>query len=200
MSAGPTSSRVLEDLRQLLASGELGSGEHLDPVTLGARLGSSTTPVREALNRLTGEGLVETRQGSGFQVPLADEVMVHDLYMWIGSVVAIATRQRSLHHAIIPAAGSPSDGYANRTASLFMALASASGNREHANAMSSANARIHAFRLSEPEVLKCASDELMALEEVVAIGNPAQVRSVVTRYVRRRADAARRLVRHRFAG
>jgi DNA-binding GntR family transcriptional regulator len=46
-------------VRELILSGELGSGRPLNQEALARRLGLSTTPLREALNRLEAEGLVE---------------------------------------------------------------------------------------------------------------------------------------------
>lgn len=57
-----------ERIRSLVLSGELAPGTRLGQVELAERLGISRTPVREALRRLGGEGLVEGHSNRGFRV------------------------------------------------------------------------------------------------------------------------------------
>jgi DNA-binding GntR family transcriptional regulator len=71
--AGPIPSHSVADLayeriRGLVLSGELAPGTRLGQVELAGRLGISRTPVREALRRLGGEGLVEGHSNRGFRV------------------------------------------------------------------------------------------------------------------------------------
>src|SRR5918994_1240035 len=71
--AGPIRSYTVADLayeriRGLVLSGELAPGTRLGQVELAERLGISRTPVREALRRLGGEGLVEGHSHRGFRV------------------------------------------------------------------------------------------------------------------------------------
>ncbi len=58
------SEQAYEQMVSLIEAGELGPGELLEERTLAARLGVSRTPVRAALSRLVGEGLVD-RMPSG---------------------------------------------------------------------------------------------------------------------------------------
>ena len=71
--ADPILSRSVSDLayeriRGLVLSGELAPGTRLGQVEIAERLGISRTPVREALRRLGGEGLVEGHSNRGFRV------------------------------------------------------------------------------------------------------------------------------------
>lgn len=59
---------VYARIRALILSGEMQPGQRLGQVDLAERLGVSRTPVREALRRLTGEGLVDFRDQRGFRV------------------------------------------------------------------------------------------------------------------------------------
>jgi DNA-binding GntR family transcriptional regulator len=53
--------RVYRRIRALILSGELSPGEALRQEALAEGLGTSRTPLREALNRLASEGLIEFR-------------------------------------------------------------------------------------------------------------------------------------------
>jgi DNA-binding GntR family transcriptional regulator len=53
--------RVYRRIRSLILSGELPPGEQLRQEALAEGLGTSRTPLREALNRLASEGLIEFR-------------------------------------------------------------------------------------------------------------------------------------------
>ena len=60
--------RALNELRELILGGALTSGTRLGEVELAEGLGVSRTPVREALNRLAAEGLVEISPNRGARV------------------------------------------------------------------------------------------------------------------------------------
>jgi DNA-binding GntR family transcriptional regulator len=55
---GTSATRIYQGLRQLIVSFEIAPGETLEESLLARRFGGSRTPVREALTRLAGEGLV----------------------------------------------------------------------------------------------------------------------------------------------
>ncbi len=57
-----------ERIRNLVLGDELAPGERLGQVELAGRFGISRTPVREALRRLAGEGLVDFHSNRGFRV------------------------------------------------------------------------------------------------------------------------------------
>ncbi|MDT0266332.1 GntR family transcriptional regulator [Streptomyces sp. DSM 44915] len=60
--------QVLAALRDALAAGELTPGQTYSAPLLAERYGVSATPVREAMQQLTSEGLVETVPNRGFRV------------------------------------------------------------------------------------------------------------------------------------
>jgi len=65
----PLRQQIYEILRERILCGELSPGEAVRDVSIAAALGSSRTPVREALVRLTAEGLLHNWVGRGFRVP-----------------------------------------------------------------------------------------------------------------------------------
>ena len=65
--APPLAEQIYLQLKQLLRTGTFAPAQRLVDATLAQQLNVSRTPVREALSRLTADGLLETRAG-GFQV------------------------------------------------------------------------------------------------------------------------------------
>lgn len=65
---GNTVQRIEAALMDDIAVGLLAPGERLDEVTLTARFGVSRTPVREALSRLTAQGILEPGEKRGVRV------------------------------------------------------------------------------------------------------------------------------------
>lgn len=79
-------------LRRAIVSGELAPGQRLRDQELAARLGVSRTPVREALQRLEDEGLVETRAGAATRVVPLDTPGARDAFPVVAALHALATR------------------------------------------------------------------------------------------------------------
>lgn len=72
---------ALASLRTAIEDG-LAPGQHLSVADIAASLNLSTSPVREALSRLCGEGLIEDRRGLGYftrATPLEDVLGLLDL-------------------------------------------------------------------------------------------------------------------------
>ena len=169
-------------------------GSRLDPTELAAILASSTTPIREALNHLTGEGLVEMRTGGGFLVPLIDEPGL-DLYAWSSDIIQIALRsaRRPLLQSI--ELDPDSSSIAEQASRLLHLIASASSNREHGEAMERTNARLHVSRIGEEDMLDGVEEELDALAESARAGDIKLLRRTSSTYHLRRQHAAARLLR-----
>jgi len=75
-----------DKLRKALMTGELQPGQRLNGRTLATRLGTSLTPVREALLQLVTEGTLEMRAGRSISVPVltrAAYLELRDLRMTI---------------------------------------------------------------------------------------------------------------------
>ena len=68
-----------ERIRELIVSGRFALGEQLSEASLAAQLGISKTPVREALLRLRGEGLIEIQPQRGTFVFALTETQVDEV-------------------------------------------------------------------------------------------------------------------------
>lgn len=71
---------VYETIRDDIISGRLGANERLKVADLAERLGTSTNPVREALQQLRGEGFVMMTPNRGARVRPMDEEFIRDIY------------------------------------------------------------------------------------------------------------------------
>ena len=71
---------VYQTVRAALLQGQLQSGDVLREVALASALGVSRTPVREALQRLIGEGLLQTARSRSVVVTTLDKQQVLEIY------------------------------------------------------------------------------------------------------------------------
>lgn len=196
MNSGQTAERVYDALKRRILSREFLPGDKLDPTALSQTLGSSVTPVRDALNMLAGQRLVETRSGEGFFLPHVTEPDLRDLYEWNAEVLALALRQRSHGRPpeVFPNLREP-DAIAEWTAALFGQISRISGNAEHAAAIASLDDRLHAARLVESHALDGIVAELDAISAALARGDLDELRKLLAAYYRRRWRAAAAIVR-----
>lgn len=199
MNAGPTAERVHDALKQEIMNGHFRPGARLDPAVLAADLASSTTPVREALSRLVGAGLVESRTGGGFHMPSLDEPRLKDMYGWSRELLALALRgwpREAEPGAAAPPRPVAAQGQiAEHAAGLFAAIGQRSLNCEHGRAIRRLGDRLHAVRTIEPLVVSGTLEELEQLEAAVRAGNRNALRGGLGAYHRRRIRAAAAILR-----
>jgi DNA-binding GntR family transcriptional regulator len=86
-------------LREQIVEGALAPGERLSERDLGARLGVSRTPLREALRLLAGERLVEVLPRRGARVALLDSSVVEDVYPVLACLERLAVDLACRHIA-----------------------------------------------------------------------------------------------------
>lgn len=84
---------VFGRLRDAIVDGTLAPGEQLRDVELAAWLGVSRTPVREALLRLAGSGLVESSPGRSTVVTSVDLRAVRDARDVVAAMHQVAVRE-----------------------------------------------------------------------------------------------------------
>lgn len=84
--------QVYSALRDAIVSGDLAPGARLRDQELAERLGVSRTPVREALQRLEDEGLVETSPRASTRVAPLDAQAARDAFPVVAALHALAVR------------------------------------------------------------------------------------------------------------
>jgi GntR family transcriptional regulator of vanillate catabolism len=91
--ATPLGAALVERLRALVLAGEVAAGARMNEVHLAARLGTSRTPVREALGVLAGEGLLDHAPRRGYRVRETPPREVEDAFQTRAVLEALAARQ-----------------------------------------------------------------------------------------------------------
>lgn len=84
--------QALSAIRQAIVAGDLVPGELIKDAELAERMGLSRTPVREALTKLTDEGLVESKPHSYTRVTPLDPTAVRDAHEVVQAMHALALR------------------------------------------------------------------------------------------------------------
>lgn len=193
MNAGPTSTRIYETLRLQLRQRGYRPGTRLDPLRLADELGSSQTPVRDALHILAGEDLVVALPNGGFTTASFDEQGLFDLYCWNSDVLTAALRCQTPQNA----SPSPEEitnrneiDLADRVAILFQWVANSSTNREHGWAITRINARLYGARMAEGTMIKEGEQELHAMNLCFGQNMYSDMRKLVARYTNRRKRLA----------
>jgi len=182
-------------IKQQLLDGLHAPGQRLEAARLADEIHVSITPVRDVLNRLTGEGLVRALAGDGFYVPLMTEQDLRDLLYWNAQLLGCALRHKAQYvgeHEVLP---ENEPGHAARTASLFRNIVEQAGNGECARAIANANDRLHAIRLGEVRVLADVQVELDGLERAWRGQEHSSLRDRLRTYHRRRHRHAARLLK-----
>jgi len=72
------SDRIFEIIEEAILNGSIGPGERIIETELAKNLGTSKSPVREALKKLEGEGVVDLLPRKGFIVKKIDRKSVED--------------------------------------------------------------------------------------------------------------------------
>lgn len=182
---------VVVALRRALAAGELLPGQPLPIGSLSEHFGLSATPVREALARLSGEGLVVGGEGGGYACAP----------MEVASLIGLRRLERLLLEAALTGSSISSDALARRfqarepcasrhaedTYWLLGEIAAAGGDVVRTTVFAVVSARLGAVRRVEAAF---SADELFGLARAVAEGTQAGRRALDAYFERRRGREA----------
>jgi DNA-binding GntR family transcriptional regulator len=195
--------RALSLLRQRLRGGGYASGESLTVVDLARDLGLSPTPVREALSRLAGEGLIEDRRGRGYFTLRMDVADLQELYqlnlLYLSGALDSPTRSasRARGHdwaqqrlASLRAAAEAGEAQALFTEALFEQIAAESYSRALISRERRVADVLAPIRRLEPAVIEGLDDELGALARLYDRDEPAVLLAGLRAYHQRRREMA----------
>lgn len=162
----PKKVQLYRQIRRGLRSGRYRPGQRIDPNTLANESRMSVTPVRSALDRLVGEGLLADHSHDGFHVPLFTELALRDLYDWMQRLLLMACEMGRTLPARTSTASGPAasgDDVAKQTWQLFDAIARTSGQRCLHRAVEQANDRLAPIRRAKQDLFEDARNEVTEL-------------------------------------
>jgi DNA-binding GntR family transcriptional regulator len=190
-----------ERIRGFVLGGEVPPGARLGQVELAERFGISRTPVREALRRLTGEGLVDFHSNRGFRVAdLGLDAVLRRMEVrslvepGIARLAAQRRTDEDLQHLqeTIASQEDSKDGISAHDASrdFHIALARASGNEELVRVLNSlwlveVGRRLLARRTAEPNWLREDVREHREILTAVREGRAADAERLMAEHIGR---------------
>lgn len=183
---GNAFSKAYSTLHADLRAGRFNPGARVAASDCLARLKISATPVREALSRLAGQGLLIDRPAIGYFVPAVDPVELKDLYAF-AAILAHAALD-SLDQTTVQLFIANHSGHArHRTAGeLLRTLASLSSNIAIRHSASNLDDRL--ARLSAIDTFMFASSDQKngGLEHWLATGSKRANKHLLSRFYRLR--------------
>lgn len=96
--------KAILGLRSLIMSGDLGTGQRVSEVAMADRLGISRTPLRQAMDRLVAEGLLERIETGGCRVATFSKEDIADAIEVRGVIEGTAARlaaERGVSDALV---------------------------------------------------------------------------------------------------
>lgn len=187
---------VYRQVRRALRSGRYAPGQRIEPARLAEEFETSPTPVRFALYRLVGEGLVADHARNGLHVPLLTEVALRDLYDWMEGLLLwacdLTPAQPKLPHEMPPFAAG--DDLVNLTWELFDAIAGATDRWSLHHAVKRANDQLTPVRRANLGLIQHAHEELSELVGLWQRRDIPALRGALSRYHQRRKQVVPRIV------
>lgn len=164
--------QALVDLRRRLRDGALEPGARVTAKEVADQLKLSHTPVREALSRLAGEGLLEDRRGDGFFVPelsAADVAVLYRLSEQFLLMCQGAARSPSPPSRSTPA--TEEQDPVRAVERLFLAWATESGSRVILDAYRTTMLQLAPVRRREVQLIDDLAQEAQSLQR---LADPSQ--------------------------
>lgn len=171
---------ALSALSGFAGEGRFGAGTPLVVTSLARELGLSPTPVREALARLAGEGVIDHWPGRGYFSPGLATADIVELYDYHQRLVLWAIEAPVAGYA--PTMDHAEASVVDRLERVFAGAAERSGNRVLMRAQRQAAARLRPIRLVEARVAPVAHDELERLEALLGDDEGPGFRQAVVLY------------------
>jgi DNA-binding FadR family transcriptional regulator len=176
--------RALIELRTRLRDGRLAPGTRVTAKDVADSLRLSPTPVREALSRLAGEGVLEEHRGAGYFVAELTATDIAALYAISQRLLLLSEElSRDARRAQAPNLALESDPI-RQVERLFLTWAMASRSRVILAQYRVVATRLSPVRRAEPRLLADLSQEAQALLQVPDRG-PARAAAIEAFHQRR---------------
>jgi DNA-binding GntR family transcriptional regulator len=199
--------RAYKRLRDAIVGGTLASGSKLSERSLAVALDISAQPIREALRRLEGEGMVETRPRSGTFVARLDDDHLYEMghiraalegaaaglaahRARPADVAALQTRMKEIDAAT--RRGDPA-ALAAANDAFHVTLHAATGNTFLIRSLQALRAYFHIGStrvLAHRDQMKQALDEHTEIVTAIAQGDAERAETVMRRHALRSLDVA----------
>lgn len=157
---------LYDEVRAAILDGRYVPGHRIDPLALATHFKASPTPVRFALYRLVGEGLVVDLARDGFHVPLFTEVALRSLYDVMQRLLVIACESpgvRASHKDVVPEGVDCHADVVARTHVLFDTIALTTGEPALYDIVRNTNARLAPIRRVKHRLVPNTAAELATL-------------------------------------
>ncbi|ESQ78682.1 GntR family transcriptional regulator [Asticcacaulis sp. YBE204] len=191
--------KVYAIIKQALMEGLFWPAQRIDNDRLKALVGTSHIPIREALRRLSAEGLVEAHRREGFSVPAVTEPGLEGHYEWLHVSVLYAARKGTPPRPDILAQidfdGMRTLPIAEATSRFFLAIAIASGNDGMEASVRRANDCLHLVRTLKETLLPDRAAELENLIRTWQTGPLLAFETSLADYFQRRLAIVPEIVR-----
>lgn len=191
----PLQEIVYRSLKEDYAAGVFSPGRRLDVQEIADRYRASKTPAREALCRLMGEGLIEPHPDGGLRLPMYSGERLAELYAWNMSLlmglvheVRLSALKRAIEEATPQNLQRTPVEISHAVGSLFLSLASATGNEFAVLSVSNLNERLHYVRIGEIQDLRDAAKEVRILTNISVTDLQKSMRRRLEAYHMRRID------------
>jgi DNA-binding GntR family transcriptional regulator len=182
--------KMREDFEEAIATGRLLPGTHLDETELAQRYGVSRTPIREAINQLAGEGLVDLRPRRGAVVASVSPQRLLEMFDVMAELEGMCARLAArritpedlsrLEHAHLECqaavARSDVDGYFYANERFHQAVFSAAGNQFLMEQVLALQKRMRPYRRLQLRVrnrLQKSFDEHRSILQAIKDGEPS---------------------------
>jgi len=171
---------ALSALSSFVGEGRFGAGMPLVVTTLARELGLSPTPVREALARLAGEGVIDHWPGRGYFAPGLAASDIVELYDYHQRLILWAIDAPVATGALI--ADQEEVSLLDRLERVFAGVAGRSGNRVLIRAQRLTSVRLRPVRAVETTVAPVTLGEVERLEDLSGNEESTGFREAVIRY------------------
>lgn len=193
MAKGSAVERLYRDVKAELTNRSHLPGQRIDIACLCDRHAVSPTPMRNVLNRLVGERIVETHSHDGFYIPRITEESLRSLFAWSEHLVVLAidtatdrTPPPSIIHSV--------DDVVAATETLFEDLAALGPNPEVGFAIAGVNDRIRSVRRLPDASTINSPEELDAIYTEWREGDLAGLRQRLIDYHAARQSALTQII------